>query len=210
MRRKRKRGRVKQPVLPDLRFGPGDVSGFTAAGLAGFHDLNPATVVRELLQNSLDAAREAGRTLVIIRFEVEKHDMALVPGLESYRSAFERAVKDQTKLSKGKLPDTATGITRAMKECLESSECTTLFVLDNGIGLDKRRMESLLADGRSDKGETGTGTVGNGHLTVMPASDLRYVLYGGRTKMEKSSAQDTRFWLLINETAHPEAKMDSM
>lgn len=167
---------------PDLKFGTGDLSGFTAAGLAGFHDLNPAAVVRELLQNSLDAARETNRDLARIRFEIEKHDINLVPGINSYRSAFEQAEKDQEKLSGGKLPDPAIGIVDAIRECLASNECTTLFVLDNGIGLDKSRMKGLLADGLSVKSDAGTGAVGNGHLTVMPASDLRYVLYGGRTE----------------------------
>lgn len=166
----------------DLRFGPGDPSGFTAAGVAGFNDLNPAAVVRELLQNSLDAAREANRVCAIIRFEIEKHPINLVPGIDTYRSAFERAVIDQKKIPRGKLPDHATGVVGAMSDCLASSECTTLFVLDNGIGLDKSRMGGILADGLSIKGSEGTGAVGNGHLTVMPASDLRYVLYGGRTK----------------------------
>ena len=182
MSKKRKRRKTKQPVPPDLRFGPGDVSGFTAASMAGFHDLTPAAVIRELLQNSRDAAREAGRDITIVRFEIEKHDLSLVPGIKSYKSAFERAVSDQKKLSRGKLPDTATGIIRAMKECLESRECATLFVLDNGSGLDKNRMNGLLADGLSVKSDAGTGAIGNGHLTVLPASDLRYVLYGGRTK----------------------------
>ena len=182
MSKKRKRRKSKQPARPDLRFGPGDVSGFTSAGLAGFHDLKPATVIRELLQNSLDAGRETGRDVTIVRFETQKHNLDLIPGIKSYRSAFERAVNHQEKLSRGKLPDTATGIVEAMRECLESSECETLFVLDNGIGLDKERMKGLLADGLSIKSDSGTGAVGNGHLTVLPASDLRYVLYGGRTE----------------------------
>lgn len=172
----------KNKSQPDLKFGPGELSGFTAAGLAGFHDLNPAAIVRELLQNSLDAARETNRDLARIRFESEKHDINLVPGIDSYRSAFEQAETDQKKLSGGKLPDPAIGIVDAMRECLASNECTTLFVLDNGIGLDKSRMKGLLADGLSVKSDAGTGAVGNGHLTVMPASDLRYVLYGGRTE----------------------------
>ena len=179
MSKKRKRKNSKQPARPDLLFGPGDVSGFTPAGLAGFHDLKPATVIRELLQNSLDAGRETRRDVTIVRFETQKHNLDLIPGIKSYRSAFERAENDQIKLSRGKLPDTATEIVEAMKECLKSSECETLFVLDNGIGLDKRRMEGLLADGLSVKSDSGTGAVGNGHLTVLPASDLRYVLYGG-------------------------------
>ena len=46
----------------DLKFGPGNSAGFTPAGVAGFTNLRPAAVVRELIQNSLDAAREAQRT----------------------------------------------------------------------------------------------------------------------------------------------------
>ena len=167
---------------PDLQFGHGELSGFTAAGVAGFHELNPAAVVRELLQNSLDAAREAGRDLVRILFKVEKHNINLVPGIKAYQSALKQAVADQKKLLNGKLPDQVNGIVNAMSDCLKSRECTTLFVLDNGIGLDKSRMQGILADGLSVKANVGTGTVGNGHLTVIPASDLRYVLYGGRTE----------------------------
>ena len=183
-RSRRKGGKAKRPnpQRPDLQFGPGDLSGFTAAGVAGFHELNPATVVRELLQNSLDAAREAGRDVARIRFEVEKRALDSVPGIESYRSAFRRAIEDQEKLLGEKLQDTATGIARAMEDCLKSGECETLFVLDNGIGLDESRMRGLLGDGLSVKGNAGTGALGNGHLTVVPASDLRYVLYGGRTE----------------------------
>ena len=174
--------RWKRKSTADLQFGPGDLSGFTSAGMAGFHDLNPTAVVRELLQNSLDAAREAKRDVAIIRFEIVKHDMTHIPGLKAYRSAFELAERSQRELSDGKLPDQATGIVDAMRGCLESNECETLFVLDNGIGLEKNRMRSLLADGHSHKSIEGTGAVGNGHLVVIPASDLRYVLYGGRTE----------------------------
>ena len=176
----------KKTQRPNLHFGTGDLSGFTPAGIAGFSDLNPTAVVRELLQNSLDAAREAGRDIAYIRFEVEEHPMRSIPGIQAYRDAFKCAVKDQQKLLGGKLPDQAIGIVDAIRTCLESEQCTTLFVLDNGIGLDKKRMQGILADGLSVKSEAGTGAVGNGHLVVLPASDLRYVLYGGRTGQGKA------------------------
>ena len=174
--------RWRRKHAADLQFGPGDLSGFTSAGMAGFHDLNPTAVVRELLQNSLDAAREANRDTANVRFEIVKHDTAQIPGIRAYRTAFEQAERSQKELSNGDLPDQAIGIVDAIRGCLGASECETLFVLDNGVGLDKDRMRSLLADGHSHKSVEGTGAVGNGHLVVIPTSDLRYVLYGGRTE----------------------------
>ena len=174
-------------LTPDLLFGPGDLSGFTPAGIAGFHSLKPAAVVRELLQNSLDAAREAGREVVRVRFEVEKHSLQDIPGLSSYREAFQKAVDDQTrKLTL--MPVQADAVVSTIRDCLKKSTCHTLYVMDNGIGLDEKRMGGLLADGLSVKGDTSTGAVGNGHMVVLPASDLRYVLYGGRQDTGEATA----------------------
>ena len=57
-----------------------------------------------------------------------------------------------------------------------------LYVTDNGVGLDGRRMSALLSDGVSAKSGNASGTFGNGHSVVVPASNLRYVLYGGLTE----------------------------
>ena len=172
---------------PDLLFGPGDLSGFTPAGITGFHNLKPAAVVRELLQNSLDAAREASREVVRVRFEVEKHSLQDIPGLSAYREAFQKAVDDQTrKLTL--IPAQADAVVSTIQDCLKKSTCHTLYVMDNGIGLDEKRMGGLLADGLSVKGATSTGAVGNGHMVVLPASDLRYVLYGGRVETGEATA----------------------
>lgn len=178
---------VKRPVSnekADLRFGPaGEVAGFTVAGLAAFSDLNPAAIVRELMQNSLDAAREAERDVAHIRFEMKRHDLNKVPGIQQYRRTFDRAQKDQKGLRPdGTLSDQAKDIVGAIQTCLDSKSSTTLYILDNGIGLDEARMKGILADGVSIKSEASAGAVGNGHLTVVPASDLRYVLYGGLPK----------------------------
>ena len=171
-------GRGKSKT-PQLNFSPGDMSGFTSAGLAGFSDINPAAIVRELLQNSLDAGREANINPSVVRFEIEQHSLDKIPGIESYKEAFGRAVDSQKKAQNGMLPDQAKGVVDAISSCLEKKECQVLLVLDNGIGLDRKRMTALLSDGFSVKKNEGTGAVGNGHLTVLPASDLRYVLYGG-------------------------------
>ena len=170
---------------PDLHFGQGgEPSGFTTAGITGFSDLNPAAIVREIMQNSLDAAREANQAVANMRFEVEKSNLDQIPGIQRYRSVFIRAKQDQQKLRSGHqgLSDQAKDVAQAIEKCLSYEQCTTLFTLDNGIGLDGSRMKAILADGLSVKSEASAGAVGNGHFVVIPASDLRYVLYGGLTK----------------------------
>ena len=67
-----------------------------------------------------------------------------------------------------------------METCLDGSSISVLWVIDNGIGLSPEHMTHLLGDGQSAKRDaSSTGAFGNGHITVFPASDLRYLLYGG-------------------------------
>ncbi len=165
---------------PDLRFSESkSLMGFTSAGIQGFNDLNPSAIVRELIQNSLDAVREDGRSKAIVRFELDEVEINDVPGIEAYRKSLKCAIRSQTNLCEGELPDPAAMVVNVMQSCLEKEKIDVLSVLDNGHGLDKKRMTGLLADGVSAKTSAGSGAVGNGHLTAIPASDLRYVLYGG-------------------------------
>lgn len=176
---------LNNPNKLDLHFSSsGTPEGFTSAGVQGFNDLNPAAIVRELIQNSLDAAREAGSNKAIIRFEVKKCLLDNIPAIDTYKKAFSQAEKDQSNLNHG-LSDQAKMVTDTIKDCLKKERVETLFVLDNGIGLDTNRMNALLGDGVSAKSSAGTGAIGNGHLTAIPASDLRYVLYGGLNNGKK-------------------------
>lgn len=168
---------------PDLRFGPsGSTTGFTPAGIAGFSDLKPAAVVRELIQNSLDATREARGKTAVVRFRLRQVAMFEIPGIQSYRNALDRAEATQRELAKGRLAAQAAAVVRTIREALEEDTVEVLSVLDNGVGLDEDRMTALLSDGVSAKGSSATGTYGNGHSVVIPASDLRYILYGGLTE----------------------------
>ncbi len=164
---------------PNLLFGPGSPTGFTPAGIAGFDDLRSAAVVRELIQNSLDAAMEAREKTAIVRFQLFRDRIETIPGIQNYRAAFEGAV--QSHGGKDSLPGPARRVVQVMSNALRKDEHDVLCVLDNGIGLDRKRMAALLSDGVSAKGEGSTGTFGNGHSVAIPASDLRYVLYGGIT-----------------------------
>ena len=128
----------------------------------------------------MDAALEAGKNECHIEFnltEIQAHEL---PGIESYRRALECA-----KRTHAENLDAAEATIERIEQCIEQDRIPVLNVLDNGIGLDKRRMESLLGDGSTDKtgvsAERG-GSFGVGHFTAFPASDPRYILYGGVTK----------------------------
>ena len=175
-RRRRARGPANM-AAPDLQFGHStDRAGFTPAGIAAFSDLRPAAVVRELIQNSLDAALiEAREPCAHVRFERSACTLEEIPGIKSYRTAFQRAVEEQT--PSGGARSVVERIGRTLRE--ESHDL--LWVIDNGVGLDGKRMSALLSDGVSAKGGSASGTFGNGHSVVLPASNLRYVMYGGLT-----------------------------
>ena len=81
----------------------------------------------------------------------------------------------------GILPRQAELVVNMIKEALARETQDILSVLDNGIGLNEHRMNALLSDGISAKGRNATGTYGNGHSVAIPASNLRYILYGGVT-----------------------------
>ena len=167
---------------PDLRFGPGTSGGFTPAGVAAFDNLRPAAVVREFIQNSLDAARNAGVRPAIVRFRLARVPRDMVPGIESYERAFAKAVETQEAMTGGPLIGQAQLTAGTIRNALAQDEMDVLCVLDNGVGLNEQRMNALLSDGMSVKDGAATGTYGNGHSTAIPASDLRYLLYGGLTE----------------------------
>ena len=167
-----------------LKFGDAASNeGFTPLSTASFSDLRPARIVRELIQNSLDAAvMEAGEDTAIMRFQVDGITRRQIPDLKGYKRAFEKAVKYQTKRRNGKLPDAAQQVVdhiRAGLLNLKSGKATLLSVMDNGIGLDTVKMESLLGEGSSAKSGDSSGSYGIGHLAPMALSDIRYMLYGG-------------------------------
>ena len=158
--------------------------GFTSFSTAAFNDLPPARIVRELIQNSLDAAVEAGEATAKVKFQVDNIRPRDIPDLRGYTDAFKRAITHQTKSNNGKLPDAAQEVVNRIQNGLDSIKAGTaalLSVTDNGIGLDIKSMNSLLADGSSGKSTSASGSYGVGHLAPMGLSDIRYMLYGGLT-----------------------------
>ena len=172
--------------MATLRFGTAtSIKGFTSHETASFNDVPPARIVRELIQNSQDAAVEAKETTAVVRFRVDRVGFKEIPDLNGYRNAFNKAVKHWTAQNGGKLTDAAQEVVNRIERGLEAfyeGNGTLLSVMDNGVGLDIKRMNSLLSDGASDKPYDLSGSYGVGHLAPMALSDLRYLLYGGQTK----------------------------
>ncbi len=168
-----------------LQFGTATSNdGFTSFNTAAFNDLPPARIVRELIQNSLDAAVDAGESTTKVLFQVDSVRRGDVPDLKGYTKAFKKAVAHQKRINNGKLPDAAKEVANRIQSGLDSIKAgtaTLLAVVDNGIGLDIKSMNALLADGASGKSTSASGSYGVGHLAPMVLSDIRYMLYGGLT-----------------------------
>ena len=95
------------------------------------------------------------------------------------KKTFKNAKDTQGKMNEGGLPNTAQRVVSAVEKQIKSDEITILSVIDNGIGLDENRMGGLIGEARTIKTGGSTGSFGYGHTTVVPTSDLRYILYGG-------------------------------
>ena len=159
-----------------LQFPPGDRCGITSISLSvGKH--NPPAIAREILQNSLDAAKHAGRQCARVLFSLESVEVADIPGIADYKNALDKCEKFWRTRSKH---TQAMEVLGGIRRRLEQKSVPALFVCDNGIGLDKSRMQAILSDGISDQNSPGaTGSHGNGHFTAFNLSGLRYLLYGG-------------------------------
>ena len=155
----------------------GKMSGFRSSGISAYNNVDPSTVIRELVQNALDASMQAGREVVRVAFEIEHVRTSEIPARSEYKDHLSSAIETQRQI--GNIAQ-AQSIIETMQASIGASTVPVLWALDNGVGLDDVGMEKLLGDGHSGKADESTvGSYGNGHMTSFPASDLRYVVYGG-------------------------------
>lgn len=139
---------------------------------------NAEPVIRELLQNCLDA-RHRGTDSVDVVFTIDMVATKDIPAWRDYMEAF-RSAREQRQQHK-QLSQQDVKICDRIETATHGGEIPVLFCRDNGIGIDGKTMNRLLSEGNTDKSEKGAGSVGLGHLTAFAASDLRYVVYGGKT-----------------------------
>lgn len=141
-------------------------------------------VIRELIQNSLDAA--GGRANVEFRYvDVQVDDL---PEIDDYRRAFE-AARDEW-IARGQGPPGENAMER-IGRALERDSVKCLVCVDNGSGISPEALRSLYGTGATTKQDGGRGSVGQGHLTAFAFSDLRYVLYAGRCRSPAGGLNDT-------------------
>ena len=160
-----------------LHFPPtAKIDGFTNAVTSG--SVYAEGVVRELLQNALDAAISAERRAEV-HLTVASVEVNDFPGISQYESAFDAAFEERQTIQGGLTQDEQNATDRILA-VLEATEANVLLCRDNGIGLDDERMRAVLSQGNSDKPRKGAGSFGLGHLAAFAASDLRFVVYVGR------------------------------
>ena len=167
----------------ELSFGTAYAPvGFTSAAVSQF-DGSAEPVVRELIQNCLDAADKAGRAAEVrfVLTDVAANDL---PGWAEYCRAFKEAKKERRRRRSSASHDER-AIIGHIDALRGANKIPVLLCVDNGCGLDPQRMISLLTVGNTDKGEGGAGSFGLGHHAAFGASDLRYVLYGSRYARKK-------------------------
>ncbi len=163
---------------PILHFGYTNREvGFTNPSLAQY-DGSPEPVVRELLQNCLDAADRAKRRGVVtfLKWTVANEEL---PGWIEYLNKFRSAKLHRLTRGEDLAPDERRVIEK-IDALLETETIPMLMCIDNGIGLLPERMFSLLNPGHTRNVQGGAGSFGVGHLTAFGASDLRYVLYAAK------------------------------
>ena len=166
--------------MVQLHFPEGvESAGFSSSTTSNAADADATTIIRELIQNSVDAAKEISREQSVIRFHVEKLRQNHLPGINDLRDSFPRALETQEQLNDGVLPAVQHQVAMGLQDSIFSDLGHVMSVSDNGVGLTQRTMRALLSDGQSAKSSAGGGAHGYGHLTVIPASDMRLVYYGG-------------------------------
>ena len=161
-----------------------DRSGFSSSKTSNVANADATTIVRELIQNSVDAAKSVDRKKTFIRFQIEEISSSRLPGISDINAAFKKAVISQERINNGTIPDVQQEIIKGFEKHLNNTKCSILSVSDNGVGLTQNTMEALLSDGESAKGSTGGGAHGYGHLTVLPSSGIRLAYYGGHSDTE--------------------------
>lgn len=172
--------------MSNLYFRLGEMKGFTAIELANRNE-GYANPIRELLQNSLDASREAGSEKCEVNVYIETISKSDIPHIKEYAETLNKAI--QTHEQGKSLNANAKRVVESIKRALQEQQITVLMFSDNGTGMSQAKMDAILTGTSIHDDEESGGSFGVGHLSSYSLSSLRYVLYAtkymheGKTKV---------------------------
>lgn len=133
-------------------------------------------VVRELLQNSLDAGADRISMRIV---DIPVYD---IPGIEEYRAAFASVCE----VRESSLATSAVEkrIAEQIGGILTEETVSVLLCIDNGSGITAEDMKAVLWSGNTTKAKDvgERGSFGVGHCSSFKLSNLRYVLYATRSR----------------------------
>lgn len=165
--------------MSELYFRLGETEGFTSKKLADKKS-GYANPIRELLQNSLDASKEAGNKKCEINIYIESIKKSDIPHIKSYKNYLNQAISFQQ--SVGSFGHNAEQTVSFMEEALKQDELDVLMFVDNGIGISPKILNGLIGDRSVKSNESSGGSFGVGHLSPYFLSSLRYILYASKYK----------------------------
>jgi hypothetical protein len=163
--------------MSELYFRAGETEGFTSKKLADKRS-GYANPIRELLQNSLDASKEAGNEKCEINIFIESIKKSDIPHIENYKDCLNQAIVFQK--SVGSFGHNAKQTAAFMEEALQEDELDVLMFVDNGTGISPKILNGLIGDRSVKSDESSGGSFGIGHLSAYFLSSLRYVLYSSK------------------------------
>ena len=158
-------------------------------------------LVREVIQNSLDAKEPGLGPAVEVEFTEERCNVSLIDAAELKRHV--RACLDRAKRSSGS--DLQKAYERALKT-LEASQIKCLRIVDSGTtGLKGRAWESLVSQEGSvyKTGDAPGGSYGIGKNAVLNVSDLRTVFYSTRYLDHREGGRVEKLQGKATLMAHP-------
>ncbi len=174
--------------MSELYFSYGRGESFTSMKLANKKNgySNP---IRELMQNSLDASREAENDKCVIDIYIEKIKRKDIPNIDDYEEALENSIK--LLKSRGGYTSGNKQMVGSIKKELRKDDIDVLMFVDNGTGMNQVKLENLLDEISNHADENAGGSYGVGHLSSYFLSSLRYVLYA--TKYNKNNKIENLF-----------------
>jgi hypothetical protein len=165
--------------MSQLYFRAGETEGFTSKKLADKRS-GYANPIRELLQNSLDASKDAGNKKCEISIYIESVRKTDIPHIKDYESTLSQVVEFQK--NAGSFGHNAKQTVDFMEEALKKEELSVLMFVDNGIGMSPEILNGLIGDRSVKSDESSGGSFGVGHLSPYFLSSLRYILYATKYK----------------------------